>query len=100
MGRAPARLREWLVSRRRLSAPGGTALPIMALRGSRTSHGQARHRATRRRPTKPWPADRCIEYLAFLGRISPEKGPDAAIEIAVKAGLPLRWRRRLTRSPD
>jgi len=29
-------------------------------------------------------------YLAFLGRISPEKGPDAAIEIAAKAGLPLK----------
>jgi len=29
-------------------------------------------------------------YLAFLGRISPEKGPDAAIEIATKAGLPLK----------
>ncbi|MBW8270406.1 glycosyltransferase family 4 protein [Caldovatus aquaticus] len=29
-------------------------------------------------------------YLAFLGRISPEKGPDAAIRIARTAGLPLR----------
>jgi glycosyltransferase involved in cell wall biosynthesis len=29
-------------------------------------------------------------YLAFLGRISPEKGPDRAIEIAVRAGLPLK----------
>jgi glycosyltransferase involved in cell wall biosynthesis len=29
-------------------------------------------------------------YLAFLGRISPEKGPDAAIRIARKAGMPLR----------
>jgi len=29
-------------------------------------------------------------YLAFLGRISPEKGPDAAIEIALKAGMPLK----------
>lgn len=29
-------------------------------------------------------------YLAFLGRISPDKGPDAAIEIATRAGLPLR----------
>lgn len=29
-------------------------------------------------------------YLAFLGRISPEKGPDRAIEIARRAGLPLR----------
>jgi glycosyltransferase involved in cell wall biosynthesis len=29
-------------------------------------------------------------YLAFLGRISPEKAPDAAIRIAAKAGRPLR----------
>jgi len=29
-------------------------------------------------------------YLAFLGRISPEKRPDRAIEIAAKAGMPLR----------
>ena len=30
------------------------------------------------------------EYFAFLGRISPEKGPDKAIEIAAKAGVPLK----------
>lgn len=29
-------------------------------------------------------------YLAFLGRISPEKRPDRAIEIAISAGVPLR----------
>ena len=29
-------------------------------------------------------------YLAYLGRIAPEKGPDRAIEIAKKAGLPLK----------
>jgi glycosyltransferase involved in cell wall biosynthesis len=29
-------------------------------------------------------------YLAFLGRISPEKRPDRAIEIARKAGIPLK----------
>jgi glycosyltransferase involved in cell wall biosynthesis len=29
-------------------------------------------------------------YLAFLGRISPEKGPDRAIEIAKRTGLPLK----------
>ena len=29
------------------------------------------------------------QYLAFLGRISPEKGPAAAIEIAIRTGLPL-----------
>jgi glycosyltransferase involved in cell wall biosynthesis len=30
------------------------------------------------------------KYLAFLGRISPEKAPDAAIRIAARAGLPLK----------
>jgi len=30
------------------------------------------------------------EYLAFLGRISPEKGPDTAIRIASNLGLPLK----------
>jgi glycosyltransferase involved in cell wall biosynthesis len=29
-------------------------------------------------------------YLAFLGRISPEKAPDTAIRIAAKAGMPLK----------
>lgn len=29
-------------------------------------------------------------YLAFLGRISPEKRPDRAIQIAIAAGVPLR----------
>jgi glycosyltransferase involved in cell wall biosynthesis len=29
-------------------------------------------------------------YLAFLGRISPEKAPDAAIRIAAAAGMPLK----------
>jgi glycosyltransferase involved in cell wall biosynthesis len=30
------------------------------------------------------------KYLAFLGRISPEKRPDLAIEVARKAGIPLK----------
>ncbi len=30
------------------------------------------------------------DYLAFLGRISPEKRPDRAIEIAKKVGMPLK----------
>jgi len=30
------------------------------------------------------------DYFAFLGRISPEKGPDRAIEIAAKAGVRLK----------
>src|SRR5919112_1987058 len=30
------------------------------------------------------------KYLAFLGRMSPEKGPDRAIEIARRSGIPLK----------
>jgi glycosyltransferase involved in cell wall biosynthesis len=39
-------------------------------------------------PFSPKPA--ADPYLAFLGRISPEKRPDRAIEIAARAGLKLR----------
>ena len=38
----------------------------------------------------PFSAEGRGGYLAFLGRISPEKRPDRAIEIAVRAGLPLK----------
>ena len=37
-------------------------------------------------------------YLAFLGRISPEKGVDRAIEIAVRAGLPLKIAAKIDRA--
>jgi glycosyltransferase involved in cell wall biosynthesis len=30
------------------------------------------------------------KYLAFLGRVSPEKRPEVAIQVAIRAGLPLR----------
>jgi glycosyltransferase involved in cell wall biosynthesis len=30
------------------------------------------------------------DYLAFLGRIAPEKRPDRAIEVAIRVGLPLK----------
>ncbi|HZO83539.1 MAG TPA: glycosyltransferase family 4 protein [Candidatus Binataceae bacterium] len=33
---------------------------------------------------------RAGSYLAFLGRIAPEKGPDVAIEVARRAGIPLK----------
>ena len=36
------------------------------------------------------PQDKKQEYLAFLGRIAPEKGPDKAIRIARAAGIPLK----------
>jgi glycosyltransferase involved in cell wall biosynthesis len=38
----------------------------------------------------PYQATPSGEYFAFLGRISPEKGPDKAIEIAAKAGVRLK----------
>lgn len=36
-------------------------------------------------------------YLAFLGRISPEKRPDRAIEIARRAGIPLKMAAKVDR---
>jgi len=38
------------------------------------------------------------KYLAFLGRISPEKGVDRAIEIATLAGVPLKIAAKVDRS--
>jgi glycosyltransferase involved in cell wall biosynthesis len=37
-------------------------------------------------------------YLAFLGRISPEKGPDRAIEIAARAGMRLKIAAKVDRA--
>jgi glycosyltransferase involved in cell wall biosynthesis len=37
-------------------------------------------------------------YLAFLGRIAPEKGPDRAIRIARAAGLPLKMAAKIDRA--
>lgn len=39
-------------------------------------------------------------YLAFLGRISPEKRPDRAIEIARTVGLPLKIAAKVDRTDD
>jgi len=36
-------------------------------------------------------------YLAFLGRISPEKRPDRAIDIALRAGMPLKIAAKIDR---
>jgi glycosyltransferase involved in cell wall biosynthesis len=38
-------------------------------------------------------------YLVFLGRVSPEKCPDAAIRVAIRAGIPLRIAAKVDR-PD
>lgn len=37
-------------------------------------------------------------YLAFLGRIAPEKRPDLAIEIAVRSGMPLKIAAKVDRA--
>jgi len=39
-------------------------------------------------------------YLAFLGRISPEKRPDRAIRIAHRAGIPLKIAAKVDRTDD
>jgi len=41
-------------------------------------------------PMEEYPMGRGGEYLAFLGRISPEKRVDLAIAVAKQAGIPLR----------
>jgi glycosyltransferase involved in cell wall biosynthesis len=62
------------------------------------------HSQRRLLPTAPWtgtvhhglpekslrPTGRTPSYLAFLGRISPEKGLPRAIRVAVKCGIPLK----------
>jgi glycosyltransferase involved in cell wall biosynthesis len=40
------------------------------------------------------------KYLAFLGRISPEKGPEAAIRLAKAAGRPLRIAAKIPRAEN
>ncbi|HEX2113126.1 MAG TPA: glycosyltransferase family 4 protein [Alphaproteobacteria bacterium] len=38
------------------------------------------------------------DYLAFLGRISPEKGPEAAIRLALRTGMPLKIAAKVDRA--
>jgi glycosyltransferase involved in cell wall biosynthesis len=40
------------------------------------------------------------DYLAFLGRISPEKAPDAAIRIAARAGMKLKIAAKVDRADE
>jgi glycosyltransferase involved in cell wall biosynthesis len=40
------------------------------------------------------------DYLAFLGRISPEKGPDRAIEIAARTGMRLKVAAKIDRADE
>lgn len=48
-------------------------------------------------PFSPAPRD---GYLAFLGRISPEKRPDRAIEIAARTGMPLKIAAKIDRADE
>jgi glycosyltransferase involved in cell wall biosynthesis len=48
-------------------------------------------------PDRYQPSFQQGQYLAFLGRITPEKGPEDAIKIARQAGLPLRIAAKLPR---
>jgi glycosyltransferase involved in cell wall biosynthesis len=57
--------------------------PVPDAEWIRTIHHGLPERLLTPKPTKP-------EYLAFLGRISPEKRVDGAIQIASTAGLPLK----------
>jgi glycosyltransferase involved in cell wall biosynthesis len=47
-------------------------------------------------PFQPRPAGG--GYLAFLGRIAPEKGPNRAIEIAARSGMPLKIAAKVDRA--
>ena len=70
--RRPLRMRNW-------AGDGAHGMPPSLYRASPTASGS---------------------YLAFLGRISPEKRPDRAIAIAQRAGMPLQASRpRSTRRP-
>jgi glycosyltransferase involved in cell wall biosynthesis len=44
------------------------------------------------------PADPTRDYLAFLGRIAPEKGPDRAIRLALRTGIPLKIAAKVDRA--
>jgi glycosyltransferase involved in cell wall biosynthesis len=46
----------------------------------------------------PFSANPSGEYLAFLGRISPEKRPDRAIEIAARAGMKLKMAAKIDKA--
>jgi glycosyltransferase involved in cell wall biosynthesis len=69
-------------------------LPLVSISGAqRRSMGWANWLATVHHglPAQLYPfSPRTGSYLAFLGRISPEKRPDRAIRLARQAGLPLK----------
>lgn len=48
----------------------------------------------------PFTSEPAGGYLAFLGRISPEKRPDRAIEIAARAGMPLKIAAKIDKADE
>src|SRR6201997_1866797 len=44
------------------------------------------------------PAQPAADYLAFLGRISPEKGADRAVTLAARSGMPLKIAAKVDRA--
>ena len=85
----------------RPEGPAGRLRPLAAssrwCRSPTISAGRCRRQLARDHPARPGrrvvtasrPSPRS-GYLAFLGRISPEKRPDRAIEIATRSGMPLK----------
>jgi glycosyltransferase involved in cell wall biosynthesis len=66
-------------------------LPLQAARWLQTVYHGLPERSLR-------PSYESGRYLAFLGRLSAEKGPEAAIRIAKAAGMPLRIAAKLPKS--
>src|SRR5919198_3587927 len=75
---------------------GFAAAPFVSISDAqRTPLPQARwvgtvHHGLPEKLLKPTFAPAAAGYLAFLGRIAPEKGPETAIRLARAAGLPLK----------
>ena len=79
-------------------------MPVVSISNAqRTPLPQANWQATVYHGLPPTPAPvrkRSGEYLAFLGRISPEKRVDRAIEIAKQAGMKLRIAAKVDRADE
>jgi glycosyltransferase involved in cell wall biosynthesis len=65
--------------------------PLAGLRWARTIHHGLPAERYRFSP-------RAAKHLVFLGRISPEKKPDAAIRVALRSGVPLRIAAKVDRA--
>ncbi len=68
-------------------------LPLPQANWARTVHHGLPANLLMPQPSKP-------SYLAFLGRIAPEKAPDQAIAIARRSGMPLRIAAKIDRADE